>query len=122
MIELLSCVNFLQNPVARRLFLRYAIKKHERITPMLYKKIRNLIAVLAVMIALLPAFLYSTQHIYYGPSFSFLTTTIALLCFITSALIQLFHNKKEGLPLSGPLIFAGGFTFLLIYIIFQLLK
>ena len=88
---------------------------------MLYKKIRNLIAVLAVMIALLPAFLYSTQHIYYGPVFSFITTIAALLCFITSALIQLFHNKKEDLPLSGPLIFAGGFAFLLLYIIYKFL-
>lgn len=88
---------------------------------MLYKKIRNLIAVLAVMIALLPAFLYSTQHIYYGPAFSFITTIAALLCFITSALIQLFHNKKEGLPLSGTLIFAGGFAFLLLYIIYKFL-
>ena len=88
---------------------------------MLYKKIRNLIAVLAVMIALLPAFLYSTQHIYYGPAFSFITTIAALLCFITSALIQLFHNKKEGLPLSGLLIFAGGFAFLLLYIIYKFL-
>lgn len=88
---------------------------------MLYKKIRNLIAVLAVMIALLPAFLYSTQHIYYGPAFSFITTITALLCFITSALIQLFHNKKEGLPLSDPFIFAGGFTFLLLYIIYKFL-
>lgn len=88
---------------------------------MLYKKIRNLIAVLAVMIALLPAFLYSTQHIYYGPAFSFITTIAALLCFITSALIQLFHNKKEDLPLSDPLIFAGGFAFLLLYIIYKFL-
>ena len=88
---------------------------------MLYKKIRNLIAVLAVMIALLPAFLYSTQHIYYGPAFSFITTIAALLCFIQSALIQLFHTKKEGLPLSGPFIFAGGFTFLLLYIIYKFL-
>ena len=88
---------------------------------MLYKKIRNLIAILAVMIALLPAFLYSTQHIYYGPKFSFFTTIAALICFITSALIQLVHNKKEGLPLSGPFIFAGGFPFLLLYIVYQFL-
>ncbi len=85
---------------------------------MLYKKIRNLIAILAVMIALLPAFLYSTQHIYYGPKFSFFTTIAALICFITSALIQLVHNKKKvslfpvrlSSPVDSPSFFSISYT------------
>lgn len=89
---------------------------------MKYKTLRNLLALCGIMSALLPTFLFITQHKYYGPGFSLMTTTVALVFFIAASLIQLFHNKKQGQSISGPLISAGGFAFLLFYIHFFLFK
>ena len=46
---------------------------------MKYKTLRNLLALMGVMSALLPTFLLMAQNKYYGPGFSLMTTTAALL-------------------------------------------
>ncbi|QHI72935.1 hypothetical protein [Aminipila terrae] len=82
------------------------------------KRIRNLFIVLGVMVALLPLFLFYTQHTYYGIYFSLVTTVSTVLLFIIAALVQISLNKKEGRSITFPLIFIGGFIFLLIYLLF----
>lgn len=89
---------------------------------MKYKTLRNLLALMVVMSALLPTFLLMAQNKYYGPGFSLMTTTAALLFFIAASIVQIFHNKKQGQSVTSPLICAGGFAFLMFYIHFFLFR
>ena len=81
-----------------------------------YKKLRNIIALVGVMVALIPTFLYYAQGTFYGAQFSFITASIGLVCFMGACLMQMLDNKKNGLPITGPLIPLIGFAFVLGYI------
>lgn len=84
------------------------------------KKIRNVMVVSGIMIALIPMVLFYTSHIYYGIKFSLATASIAILCFLTATILQYFHHKKQGYPTAGSIVIGAGFIFLLIYINFAI--
>jgi peptidoglycan/LPS O-acetylase OafA/YrhL len=84
------------------------------------KKIRNIVIILGVMIALLPWFYYFALNQYHGVFFSMITTSLAVLSFIAAALIQAYENKKKGESILFPVLVVCGFVALLIYVLFFL--
>ncbi|QAT43399.1 hypothetical protein EQM06_09330 [Aminipila luticellarii] len=84
------------------------------------KKLRNILVALGIMVALLPAFLYYTQHSYYGLTFSLITTFSTVGLFILASVIEIITNRKEGKSIAPPLVVIAGFVFLAGYILFRL--
>lgn len=85
------------------------------------EKLRNLLIVLGVMVGLLPAFLYYTQHTYYGIAFSLITTFATVALFIAACITQIRMNRQKGQGIMFPCIFIGGFIFLALYVIYRFL-